>query len=271
MIKTNICGYSSHHPANTRIISKNGNSDYLLLMINSKASVIVNGHTYFTTPNTLILFDKNIPYNYGSTGEDYRDDWIHFDFAEEEPSFKELGLPLNIPIVLPEASIFASLITLLVNEFYSNGPYRCSNVDHYMHILLQKLSEHLRVLPDSPQSHPHYAALNHLRVAIQNAPYMKWTIGQMAEELHMSPSRFQHLYKAVFGISCINDVIDIRIEYARHHLKTTNLSIQNIAQLCGYENDVHFIRQFKKQVGVTPGEYRKNIPVNTANGSKHMF
>jgi AraC-type DNA-binding domain-containing proteins len=271
MININICGYSSHHTPNTRIISANGNSDYLLLMIHSKSSVIVDGHTYFTTPNTLIIFDKHTPYNYGSISDDYRDDWIHFDFIDETPLLKTLGLPLNIPIMLPEATIFSSLITFLVNEFYSNGPYKSSNVDNYMRILLQKFTEHLSVLPDSPQSHPHYVALNHLRVAIQNAPYLKWTVKQMADELHMSPSHFQHLYKDVFSISCISDVIAIRIAYARHHLKTTDLPIKDIAQLCSYENDVHFIRQFKKLVGVSPGEYRKNIPVNTADGLNHMF
>lgn len=271
MIKINICGYSSHHQPHTRIISSNGNSDYLLLLINSKASIIVNDNTFITTPNTLIIFDKYMPYNYGSTGEDYRDDWIHFDFVDECPLFKELSLSLNIPIQLSETSVFSSLITFLVNEFYSNGLYRYSNVDHYIRILLQKFSESLCVLPDSPQSHPHFAILNHLRVLIQNAPYLKWTVNQMAKELHMSTSRLQHLYKEIFGISIINDVIGIRIEYARHHLKTTDLSIQAIAQLCGYENDVHFIRQFKKHLGLTPGEYRRSIPVSTTGGITHMF
>lgn len=271
MIKINICGYSSHHQPDTRIISVSGNSDYLLLLINSKASIMVNDHTYITTPGTLIIFDKNIAYNYGSTGEDYRDDWIHFDFADEAPLFEQLDLPLNIPILLPDTSIFPSLITFLVNEFYSNSLYKLSNVDLYARILLQKFSEQLSVHPDSPQSHPHYAALNNLRVLIQNSPYLKWTVNQMSEKLHMSPSRFQHLYKTLFGISIFNDVIGIRIEYARHHLKTTDLSVKAIALLCGYENDVHFIRQFKKRLGITPGEYRRNIPANTLGVTNHMF
>lgn len=264
-------GYGSRHVPASRIIRTSGNADYLIVITRSNASFTVNGETYLTTPNTLILFDKYTPYNYGSINEEYINDWLHFDFLDEKPLFEELMLPLNIPITLPEVSIFSTLITLLINELYLKGPYLLENLDSYTRILLHKLSEHIRILPNSVQSHPYYPAMNQLRASIHNAPYDKWTVSRMADELHMSPSYFQHLYKDLFGISCINDVIGIRIAYARYHLKNTDLSIQEVAELCGYENDVHFIRQFKKLVGMTPGEYRRNVPVNTEADFTHYF
>ncbi|HCL04174.1 MAG TPA: AraC family transcriptional regulator, partial [Lachnoclostridium phytofermentans] len=46
--------------------------------------------------------------------------------------------------------------------------------------------------------------------------------------------------------------------YAKDLLSKTNMPIKEVANECGYKNEVHFMRQFKSIVGVTPSEYRKN-------------
>ncbi|MHA2856026.1 helix-turn-helix domain-containing protein [Paenibacillus lautus] len=74
--------------------------------------------------------------------------------------------------------------------------------------------------------------------------------------MNMSRSYFQHKYKQIFGISVINDIILNRLGYASYLLKNTSYAISHISGICGYENDVHFMRQFKKYVGLTPSEYR---------------
>ena len=48
-----------------------------------------------------------------------------------------------------------------------------------------------------------------------------------------------------------------RMEYAEHLLKTTNLQIQTIALHCGIMDAQYFSKQFKKERGVTPFEYRR--------------
>ena len=76
--------------------------------------------------------------------------------------------------------------------------------------------------------------------------------------MSLSVPHFQALYKEEFGISCYEDVINARMEKARYYLKNTVLPIKTVAELCGYANDVHFIRQFRQRTGMTAGEYRKN-------------
>lgn len=68
----------------------------------------------------------------------------------------------------------------------------------------------------------------------------------------------QKIYRETFGISCVADVIASKIIYAKDILSKTNMSVLEVAYECGYKNDVHFMRQFKKCVGVTPSEYRRN-------------
>lgn len=73
----------------------------------------------------------------------------------------------------------------------------------------------------------------------------------------MSRSSFQHLYKELFGISAITDVILSRIDHAKYLLSTTDIPIKKISEMCGYNNDIHFMRQFKKVTEITPTKYRE--------------
>ncbi|MDD6345585.1 MAG: AraC family transcriptional regulator, partial [Oscillospiraceae bacterium] len=66
-------------------------------------------------------------------------------------------------------------------------------------------------------------------------------------------------YRETFGISCISDVIVSKTDKAREILSTTSCTVSQVAVMCGYDSDEHFMRQFKKVVGVTPTVYRKNI------------
>ena len=78
----------------------------------------------------------------------------------------------------------------------------------------------------------------------------------MARSASLSPSYFQALYKAQFGVSCYEDVLTARIRAAKYYLRTTQLSVKEISALCGCENPEHFMRQFRTRTGLTPTEYR---------------
>jgi AraC family transcriptional regulator of arabinose operon len=56
----------------------------------------------------------------------------------------------------------------------------------------------------------------------------------------------------------MSDVISSKIEKAKEVLTGTTCTVNQVAAMCGYDNEEHFMRQFKKIVGMTPTAYRKN-------------
>ena len=81
----------------------------------------------------------------------------------------------------------------------------------------------------------------------------------MAEMASLSPSRFHAVYKALYGTSPLQDMIEAKINYACSLLLTNeSLTLPAIAELLGYNDQYHFIRQFKAVTGQTPGAYRKS-------------
>ena len=98
-----------------------------------------------------------------------------------------------------------------------------------------------------------------LRNQIISNPKETWKIDDIAKKLSISRSYLQHKYKEFFNTSIKKDVILSRIEYSKYLLFATDYTISTITELCGYENDVHFMRTFKKEIGLTPTQYRKSL------------
>lgn len=101
--------------------------------------------------------------------------------------------------------------------------------------------------------------MTQLRTVIHTDPERVMTIDDMAASVNMSRSGFQHLYKKMFGVSVMDDVISGRVERAKRLLSSTDLTVAEIASKCGYTTEYNFMRQFKSRTGKTPTEYRKQI------------
>lgn len=112
-----------------------------------------------------------------------------------------------------------------------------------------------------------FSGLTELRLLqkeLHRSPELDWSLSMIAQRLHISRSYAQKLYKNIFGISYMDDLIHARIRKAKNLLKESNLTIREIASGCGYQSTTHFVRQFKNKTGVTPSEYRNghNNPEN---------
>lgn len=82
------------------------------------------------------------------------------------------------------------------------------------------------------------------------------SLTRLAELVHHSPTYLSRLYKRLTGITLFEYITDQRMVLARQLLQESMLKIHEIATAVGYESAPHFTRFFKKQVGITPQEYR---------------
>ena len=57
----------------------------------------------------------------------------------------------------------------------------------------------------------------------------------------------------------LNYITNVRVEKAANLLRTTNLTVKQIAADTGYTSERTFSRAFVKIMGVTPGDFKKNV------------
>ena len=157
----------------------------------------------------------------------------------------------------------------MYQEKYSVNPYKKEILELYFNLIMIKLAERLS-LPLPQGNNPHYENICALRAKIYNIPNFGWTVENMAHSMILSESYFQHLYKQIFGISPLGDVICARIDRAQYLLSSTDYKLNRIAAECGYKSDIHFMRQFKKEIGITPSEYRKRFYLS-ADKKEEMY
>lgn len=258
-MKINNIGYNHRHNADFFVYRPNGSGDNLLLLLKTPAVFVLNNRELVTEKDSFILFRKGTPQDYRSSGGKFANDWFNFSFENKEDKelLNALEIPFDTVMSIGALDNLSMIIKNMNYENYSSNLYKTDSVELYLKLFFIKLSEKLHSA-DEKHSSDYYDKMSALRSQIYSMPQNNWNIEGLAHQLTMSKSHFEHTYKKIFGISPMNEVINSRIEHAKFMLTSTDMPINAIAEICGYKSDIHFMRQFKSRLGVTPSIYRSS-------------
>lgn len=251
-------GCNTQHTKGFQISRPNGLNHYVLLIIKSHGEFMVHNTPGIANPGSAILFAPDTSYFYGNPNGSYTDDWLHFEVTQAS-CFDKYASITNQLFPVKNMDTFSFYIRqILWESCYGTGEDTNQNIDALFTILLNHLLADFETKDDHTANPVFQTQLQNLRLTMQNSIFQKHTIKEHAKNIGISECYFQHLYTDFFGISFQQDLIQMRIDYAKYLLETTSLSMEQIAEASGYSSNVHFFRQFKQQTGITPAKYRKN-------------
>ena len=101
--------------------------------------------------------------------------------------------------------------------------------------------------------------LKQVVLAIIDNPAGNWKVESMAAKAFLSRSAFADRVHNKTGMSPKSLLNALRLQRARFLLHQQKLPIELIAEQVGYASATSFIRFFKQELGVSPGEYIKRI------------
>lgn len=84
-------------------------------------------------------------------------------------------------------------------------------------------------------------------------------VSQLASLSHYSQRQFIRLFKDAFSCIPMAYLTNLRMQKAQELLKTTQLSMTEISERCGYSDSNYFSRIFKKYHCMTPSDYRSTF------------
>jgi PAS domain S-box-containing protein len=87
-------------------------------------------------------------------------------------------------------------------------------------------------------------------------------IAELAQLVNLSVSQFQRRFKSVFHITPLQYINRIRINAACRQLRENNDTISTVAQRCGFYDHSYFTKQFVKNIGMRPKEYRSGTEMH---------
>ena len=91
-----------------------------------------------------------------------------------------------------------------------------------------------------------------LRANLQGVP-----LKEVARACDLSVSYFSHAFRRTLGVAPHNWLIEQRIVLSKEKLRDDRLSLTDVAAECGFCDQSHLTRHFKRIVGVSPGTWRR--------------
>jgi AraC-like DNA-binding protein len=135
--------------------------------------------------------------------------------------------------------------------------------------VLSRLSELLfvelvrRYLSALPPEHESWlaglrdASIGRALAVLHQRPTHEWTLDELAREVALSRSAFAERFTQWVGVPPMQYLAQWRMQLASSLLSGTTLSLAEVAVRVGYGSETALSRAFKRQVGVSPGEWRR--------------
>lgn len=141
---------------------------------------------------------------------------------------------------------------------------KCEKCSQYRELLLGFLEDVIRYGMEDSTADPVIQGAKQY-VAVHYGE--EFTMEMLAEQLKISKNYLSTYFKAKTGVNLLDYIQQYRIQKAVELMKTTGENIGTIGCLVGISNPNTFIRVFKKQMGMTPSEYRKKEIANDTKPS----
>ncbi|MCK9396079.1 MAG: AraC family transcriptional regulator [Methylobacter sp.] len=107
-----------------------------------------------------------------------------------------------------------------------------------------------------------FAAMQDKRLAtvlglIHQQPWQPWTVAELCSRAGLSKTVLSEKFAALIGSSPIEYLSAWRLQIAAQWLKEPNMTIERVAERCGYDSVSAFSKAFKRCFKVSPGTFRR--------------
>ena len=85
------------------------------------------------------------------------------------------------------------------------------------------------------------------------------TRGELAATLYLSESRFHDVFKHATGVAPVQYLNSLRLRRGQELLLSPEITVAEAGRKCGFDDQFHFSRQFKKAFDQSPRAYRESL------------
>ena len=238
-----------------------GRLDWQILYIASgKAHFYFDGAEHIVTAGNMIIYRPKEEQRYYYYGTDHTEVyWVHFTGSNVKNIIRSYGITDDMHIIHTGTSLeYKRLFTQMIQELkLCKEDYEELLLCYFTHLLIMIH----RLMNIKPKGKTH-ALMEEMNAAVRyfhenyNKPIC---VEDYAEQHHMSVSWFIRNFKEYTEMTPTQYLLSLRISNAQTLLETTNYNVTEIADIVGYDNPLYFSRIFKKQSGLSPSEFRKQL------------
>ena len=231
-----------------------------------------NGNTWSLGPGQMFLIYPDEPVVYCADATNpWSYTWIGFKGIRVDTILKNCGFSKNhLCLSAPDPDKYMNCFDDLFehgNTGFSDDLYRESILLKLFSILVR---HHNRPTLKADQAQTGYSDNVYVNLAIEDIGkmYMQGIgVSDIAESIGITRSHLNHVFQKELNISIQNFLMDFRMHKSANLLVSTTMSIKEISNLVGYNDQLVFSKAFKKKFGMSPKSYRTYHNKNeTENG-----
>ncbi|MFV0381171.1 MAG: helix-turn-helix domain-containing protein [Breznakia sp.] len=223
---------------------------------------IVQGEFYLKNNNIkkiahkgeILLIDCFVAHEYGCDQE-CEVLWLHYDGPLAKKYYDVLHAQFRHIINMNNSDSIHFCLQKILGVFQSDKPIEDAQLSKYIVLILTDL------IMNKHATHTN-KAVNGL--AIRNSVsyinenfHTSISLKKLAKRASLSPYHYTRCFAHEIGTTPHQYLIDTRIKAAKFMLKTTSLTIKEIAYASGFQSETSFCNTFKKKEKITPTHYRR--------------
>lgn len=142
------------------------------------------------------------------------------------------------------------------NHAWMAAVIEASNFESLSHVVADSLDDFMRNIYLHGQNRTNKTVTQILDYLSENF-HESIRLEMIAREVGLSTFRISHLVKEQTGKTILQHIHQLRIKEAQRLLEQSDMDCTDIAYETGFGDQSYFIKQFRKQMGITPARYRK--------------
>ena len=182
--------------------------------------------------------------------------WLEFDGLRAAQYLNAAGLNAAQPIYQPKASAMAQPVEEAMLHSANHTKASTLNLIGHLCLFLDALIQSSSTRQEVWSGRLQDFYIQEAVVFMERNYQRELSVEEVADACKLNRSYFSKLFKENIGCPPQEFLIQLRLSKAAEQMKSTKSPIGEIAAACGYPNQLHFSRAFKKRYGLSPREWR---------------
>lgn len=228
----------------------------IVAVASGRGELIIGNDSFSLSKGDCFFIDCRSSYSYKSSDNDpWEIMWVHFNGSNSQQYYDYYISQSKNVFRPPFFDKVASAITEIINV----NEYKNPNAEILTSKLIVDLLTLALLVNNADQQYD--SALRQKLAAVHN--YIDdhfnedLSLEKLSQEFYISKFYLTREYKKIYGKTIFQHIITARINYGKKLLRFSDKSVEEIAHLCGFNDQSYFARQFKKAENITCFAYRK--------------
>ena len=267
----------------------------MYVMVSGRLELKVNGEQIVLLPGDVRIFNKG-DFQEATSADLCEYYYIHFEsddveclditdgdykrlVAQKEEDFKrcefyKLECYDSFAVYLPEqmhidsATLFEYITNTLKNNVLTPVSQATKSIESRFAVSMAVAKILLKLERSTvPSSDNNHSIAKKIATYIEENYFLSISGADIEKEFYLNFDYANRVFKNVMGVSIIKYRNEVRLANAKAMILATDKPLSKIAADTGFENAHYFSRIFKKEVGVTPSEYKNTFLRRNTGGS----